>query len=208
MASTLPTIDFELFAELNAEPEVQTTITILATLPWSFKLLFGFLSDVVPIHGQHRKPYLTLGAMIYSASYVYFALVADKNVMTLALATFIGTMGMIMMDVMADTMVFACVSVQSVATPCAVMLITLFRELKCVERSRFEREDIRGQMQSSYYSIRFGGSLLGSLAGALVSNRDSWGWGLTFPQVALINGCIPFLLVTPWLARCGDMACV
>jgi tetrahydromethanopterin S-methyltransferase subunit E len=41
--------------------------------------------------------------------------------------------------------------------------------MQCVERSRFEPEEIRGQMQSSYYSIRFGGSLLGSLAGALVS---------------------------------------
>ena len=120
--------------ELNAEPQVQTTISILATLPWSFKLIFGFLSDVVPINGQHRKPYLTLGALIYSVSYIYYALVAEQNVLTLAMATFVGTMGMIMMDVMADTM--------------------------CVERSRFEPEEIRGQMQSSYYSIRFGGSLL------------------------------------------------
>jgi dipeptide/tripeptide permease len=56
-------------------------------------------------------------------------------------------------------------------------------------------------MQSSYYSIRFGGSLLGSLAGALVSNKATWGWGLTFSQVALINGAIPFVLVTPWLFK-------
>lgn len=130
---------------------------------------------MVPINGQHRKPYLTLGALIYSFSYLYYALWAEQNVITLAAATFIGTMGMIMMDVMADTM--------------------------CVERSRFEPEATRGQMQSSYYSIRFAGSLLGSLAGALVSNKDSWGWGLSFPQVALINGAIPFVLVTPWLFR-------
>jgi hypothetical protein len=31
--------------------------------------------------------------------------VAEQNIVTLAMATFIGTMGMIMMDVMADTMV-------------------------------------------------------------------------------------------------------
>ena len=91
--------------ELNAEPQVQTTINILATLPWSFKLVFGFLSDVVPIFGQHRKPYLTIGALIYSFAYIYYAVVAEQNVLTLAMATFIGTMGMIMMDVMADTMV-------------------------------------------------------------------------------------------------------
>eukprot|EP00602_Paraphysomonas_sp_CaronLab_P004945 CAMPEP_0185027976 /NCGR_PEP_ID=MMETSP1103-20130426/13370_1 /TAXON_ID=36769 /ORGANISM="Paraphysomonas bandaiensis, Strain Caron Lab Isolate" /LENGTH=448 /DNA_ID=CAMNT_0027562197 /DNA_START=477 /DNA_END=1823 /DNA_ORIENTATION=+ len=82
-------------------------------------------------------------------------------------------MGMIMMDVMADTM--------------------------CVERSRFEPEDIQGQMQSSYYSIRFAGALIGSVLGALVSNKDIWGWGLTFNQVALITGCVPFVLVCPFL---------
>ena len=77
----------------------------------------------------------------------------------------------------------------------------IYNLMQCVERSRFEPEQTRGQMQSSFFSIRFGGSLLGSLAGALVSNKDTWGWGLSFSQVALLNGCIPFLLVTPWLFR-------
>ena len=37
------------------------------------------------------------------------------------------------------------------------------------------------------------------LLGATVSNQNQWGWGLTFPQVALITGLVPFVLVTPWL---------
>ena len=36
---------------LSAEPEMQNTIGILQTLPWSYKLLFGFVSDAVPIYG-------------------------------------------------------------------------------------------------------------------------------------------------------------
>lgn len=35
----------------------------------------------------------------------------------------------------------------------------------CVERSKFEPEDIKGQMQASCYSIRFGGSLIGAIVG-------------------------------------------
>jgi hypothetical protein len=31
--------------ELGAEPQIQNTIGVLTTLPWSFKLLYGFLSD-------------------------------------------------------------------------------------------------------------------------------------------------------------------
>jgi hypothetical protein len=46
---------------LNAEPAMQNTIIILQTLPWSFKIIFGFLSDAVPIFGMHRKPYLVCG---------------------------------------------------------------------------------------------------------------------------------------------------
>ena len=36
---------------LSAEPEIQNTIGILQTLPWSYKLPFGFVSDAVPIYG-------------------------------------------------------------------------------------------------------------------------------------------------------------
>jgi hypothetical protein len=54
-------------------------------------------------------------------------------------------------------------------------------------------------MQASCYSIRFGGSILGALFGAAVCNQKSWGWGLTFGQVAFLNGTIPFVLITPWL---------
>lgn len=69
----------------------------------------------------------------------------------------------------------------------------------CVERSKYESESRKGQMQASCYSIRFGGGLVGALLGAGVSNQKVWGWGLSYHQVSFVNGCIPFLLVTPWL---------
>lgn len=158
---------------LNAEPTMQTTMSILQTLPWSLKLLFGFLSDAIPIYGMHRKPYLTMGALIYSFAYFTYAWFHINNISFLAVCIFLGTLGLIEFDVMADTMV--------------------------VERSKFESDTHRGQMQASCYSIRFGGGLIGAILGASVSNQKSWGWGLTFHQVAMINGCIPFLLVVPWL---------
>ena len=97
---------------LNAEPNMQNTINILGALPWSFKLLFGFLSDAVPIYGLHRKPYLVIGGFIYSMSYLIYAMLHLNDEISLALCTFIGTMGLIQLDVMCDTM--------------------------CVERTRFE----------------------------------------------------------------------
>ena len=93
--------------ELNAEPPMQATIGILQTLPWSLKLCFGFLSDVVPINGAHRKPYLVIGAVLYSGSFILFSLFGfqQNSIILLAVTIFFGTLGLIMMDVMADTMV-------------------------------------------------------------------------------------------------------
>lgn len=100
---------------LDAEPKMQTTMNILQTLPWSLKLIFGFLSDAVPILGMHRKPYLALGALVYSASFLTYAILGIENVMFLAICIFMGTLGLITMDVMCDTMVYtlyACVRIR------------------------------------------------------------------------------------------------
>ena len=86
---------------------MQTTIAILSTLPWSLKLVFGFISDVFPIYGLHRKPYLTIGALIYSVASILYAISDEDNIIGLAVSLFIATLGMIMLDVMADTMVMS-----------------------------------------------------------------------------------------------------
>jgi sugar phosphate permease len=90
---------------LNAEPAMQTTIGILQTLPWSLKLLFGFISDAVPIFGLHRKPYLTMGAVLYSFAFILYAAAGRDSILLLAACLFVGTLGLITMDVMCDTMV-------------------------------------------------------------------------------------------------------
>jgi MFS family permease len=101
----LTPLNIYLVHTLNAEPQMQTTIAILSTLPWSLKLIFGFISDVFPIFGLHRKPYLTIGAIIYSVASVLYAMSEHDNILLLAASQFISTIGMIMLDVMADTMV-------------------------------------------------------------------------------------------------------
>lgn len=160
---------------LNAEPSLQNTIGILQTLPWSMKLVFGFLSDSVPIYGMQRKPYLAIGTVMYSFAFIAYAISGVDSITLLALCIFIGTLGLIMVDVMADTM--------------------------CVQRSRFEKEDQRGQMQASFYSVRFAGGVVGAICGAAVCNKEMWGVGLTFQQVACVIGMVPFVLIVPWLYR-------
>lgn len=166
-------LNIYLVEKLNAEPQMQNTIGILQTLPWSMKLVFGFLSDAVPIYGLNRKPYLAIGSILYSFSFMAYSIVGKHDVTFLSICTFLGTLGLIQMDVMADTM--------------------------CVQRSKFEPEETKGQMQASCYSIRFAGSLIGAIMGATLCNKDSWGWGLDYFEVSFLIGVIPFILVTPSL---------
>ncbi|CAM9748257.1 unnamed protein product [Ascophyllum nodosum] len=156
---------------LNAQPSQQNTLSILMTVPWSFKLVYGFISDVLPIGGLRRKPYLVVGYFTSSLCYVALALTPQVGIQALSGVLFLATMGQIMGDVMADTLV--------------------------VERARSEPEESKGQMQASCYAIRFIGSVVGCLGGALLYNRDVWGWGLTFRQVCLITGLTPAVLLGP-----------
>jgi hypothetical protein len=47
--------------DLGATEAQQTTLSTIKSLPASFKLLFGFLSDNVPINGYRRKSYMIIG---------------------------------------------------------------------------------------------------------------------------------------------------
>lgn len=169
----LTPLNIYLVSTLGVEPTVQNTISILQTLPWSLKLVFGFISDAFPIYGMQRKPYLTIGALLYSFAFITYAVVGIDNIAFLSVCIFIGTLGLIQMDVMADTM--------------------------CVQRSKFESEDSRGHMQATFYSVRFAGGLIGAMVGASVCNKDTWGWGLTYHQISFLTGLLPFCLVVPWL---------
>ena len=148
--------------ELGASPSEQNTIGILMSVPWSFKLVYGFTSDTFKLFGYRRKSYLLVGYVIYAFAMLYLAYVRTPTVVQLASVLFLSTVGLICADVSADTMI--------------------------VERSQHEPEHKRGQSQATCYSIRFGGSIAGSLAGCLLYNRETWGWGLTFEQVCAVNG--------------------
>lgn len=63
--------------DLGATEAQQTTVSGIRSLPASFKLIFGFLSDNVPVGGYRRKPYMFLGWLLASSS--LFCLMAFTN---------------------------------------------------------------------------------------------------------------------------------
>eukprot|EP00434_Breviolum_minutum_P034511 symbB.v1.2.030549.t1/scaffold3383.1/size66408/1 len=49
---------------LNVPGYIYATATVVTTMPWSFKVLFGLLNDCLPIRGYRRKPYMVFGALV------------------------------------------------------------------------------------------------------------------------------------------------
>lgn len=41
--------------------------------------------------------------------------------------------------------------------------------------------------QGSCYALRFGASVVASIVGSVIYNKQNWGWGLNFQQV---GGCV------------------
>jgi MFS family permease len=105
MSLQLTPTNLYLVRQLDAAPTAQTTIVILLQVPWALKLVFGFMSDAVPIWGMHRKPYLVFGMFLYSGMYMLYGFAGKDSFQFLCFCVFFATLGLIMMDVMADTMV-------------------------------------------------------------------------------------------------------
>ncbi len=169
-----------LVRELNAHPTTQNQVAICTSLPWAWKIVFGFLSDAFPLLGQRRKPYIFLGTALSTAAYLALASVGRPSAPALGAGLCLATVGLVMADTMSDALV--------------------------VERSRTEPEGEHGHLQSELYAYRFGGAVAGAVAGALLYNRQAgWGWGLRFAEVMAVAGCLPLLLLLPLLWPLREM---
>lgn len=62
-------------------------------------------------------------------------------------------------------------------------------------------------MQSTCYAVRFLGSVLGCIGGAVLFNRDQWGWGLTFQQVCFVAALLPAVLLGLTVSTLHEMPC-
>ena len=174
---------------LDAAPAQQNTIGVLMTLPWTFKVVYGFISDAFPIFGMRRKPYFILGWLVSVLTSSALAAVATPTLNQLSGLLLLSTTGSIFADVMSDAMV--------------------------VERQKFEPENVRGAFQSTCYSVRFCGSILGSIGGTVLYNNDcnrgfiagkgvvgddatarascSSSWGLSFSAINWLVVCLSTL---------------
>lgn len=150
--------------DLNATEAQQVTFFNAVAIPASLKILFGFLSDNVPIFGYRRKSYMILGCLLTSMSFwglLLFTNLArpipdDVSVPTanagqhdrslwsssslppsipfLCLSFLLFSMGFWIADVMAESII--------------------------AEKAKLEPAHARGSIQSSCYAYRFFGKMI------------------------------------------------
>ena len=55
---------YYLLDDVGLSPKHTTQLLGFASIPWQLKSLFGLLSDLVPINGLHRSPYMILAGVV------------------------------------------------------------------------------------------------------------------------------------------------
>jgi hypothetical protein len=164
-------ISYYLIDKLDCSSSQYNAYATLISLPWSFKFLFGALSDCVPLYGSRRNSWFFLGWIIYIFASFYLSLYNEPGLVQVSLWMFLSTCAYLLADVCADA--------------------------SNVEKSKYETEAIKGAIQASSYSIRSFGSVLGALLGSILYNTTSWGWGLTISQLFVLNGLFPLTTLLP-----------
>lgn len=158
------------YINISSYPVVVASCITVA-VPWCFKVIYGFLSDCVPINGLRRKPYFMAGWLIFILSNFILTIFPKPSIGMIISMVFVQTAGYMLADVMTDALI--------------------------VERSRYETQESRGTMQSKGYIIRFFGSTIGAAVGAVVYNKDEWEWFLPIRLVFFINGALPLIFLLP-----------
>ena len=79
-------------------------LAALPTISWSIKPIYGFLTDMVPIRGYRRRPYLHIMPLITIFSWLYIWQYADSFI-SYAIPIMIANIGLGFTDVIADGLV-------------------------------------------------------------------------------------------------------
>ena len=181
--------------DLNATEAQQATISSLRGLPSTFKLLFGFWSDNVPLWGYRRKSYMFVGWLLASLSMLALMMTSDLSLtremqtndsgeeveVTLApanapsipafsLAVLLFGTGFWFADVMGDSIV--------------------------AEKAKLEPPESRGQLQSTCYACRFFGLMVAAPISTVLYSKYSP--GLVISIMALLPLAMLPLIYNLW----------
>ena len=163
--------------ELGASPATQSLVLgVIVSLPWSLKIPIAFVSDVLPLCGMRRKPYMLIGSLLCSTMWAATGRgIGGHSLSAFGALAFLATLGMLICDVMADAVV--------------------------VERMRvIETPHTKGAIQSACWVARFAGSIGGLLLGGGLLTAEV----LSPRGVFTLTALVPLVIVVPPLVLMED----
>ncbi|KAI4318922.1 hypothetical protein MLD38_032575 [Melastoma candidum] len=102
-----PWLVFNFFLKdaLDVDPSTLQILQNSANLPMVAKPLYGILSDAFYIQGQHRIPYIALGAFLQAISWLAIALLSPTNISIIVLYLLLSNLGAAIAEVANDAVV-------------------------------------------------------------------------------------------------------
>ena len=110
----------------HGEPNTCATIATFVNLPWGFKIIYGVLSDGVPICGAHRKPYMVIGWGLTFGCALLFALLDTIDLQTASLLFLLMTIAYLMADCAADAALVGISTLEPVETRGTILSTAYF----------------------------------------------------------------------------------
>lgn len=147
--------------ELGATEAQQTTVSIIATLPCAFKIIFGFVSDNCPILGLRRKPYLA-GGWIFASFGLWYLLMRttltlpsdDEVVIPPTLSSSAEKDGPSSLPLPSPPSI-PLLSLSFFLFGIGLWCADVMADAVVAEKSRLEPENHRGMLQATCYTCRF-----------------------------------------------------
>lgn len=190
--------------DLGANEAQQTTLASIAMLPSAFKIVFGFLSDTVPIAGYRRKPYL-LAAWLFTTLLMAVLLmfcdltrpepINDPNNdddTNRDEPHIVGSAANRRPTIPFLTLVFF-------ATGCGIWMADAMIDSFVAQKARLEPEHAQGSLQSTCYAVRFFGiAVVAPLSTYLYSHVNHGRGPVVIVSIIL---AVPLCVVAPLWVR-------
>uniref|UniRef100_K3WRL0 Major facilitator superfamily associated domain-containing protein n=1 Tax=Globisporangium ultimum (strain ATCC 200006 / CBS 805.95 / DAOM BR144) TaxID=431595 RepID=K3WRL0_GLOUD len=183
---------------LNMESYQVSAALMVIQLPWSYKTVFGILSDHYPIFGYRRKSYILIGWLIcfialmvlaysphedpyYASGEIHRTRNAAARIVDNPHAPEAGARYLI--DIM-----FVCIGYVIADVACDGIM---------VELAQHEHIEVRGTAQSTIYIVRYSSNLVAGIVTALCFNGAEYGgsfsWSVSYHLVFYACGIITML---------------
>ena len=143
--------------DLGATEAQQTTLSNIRSLPASFKLLFGFLSDNFPVFGYRRKSYMIVGWLLAAISMLNVLMTSNLTIDKQQVYDETTATTKIVTTAPPDAPSVPFLSLQLLLFGIGFWLADVMGDSLVAEKAKLEPPHSRGHIQSSCYSYRFFG---------------------------------------------------